>query len=157
MRRHELSRDDRDFRSAFEACTFPPSGFDHRAHVRLAYVYLVDGDVEAAVQSMRAALLAFLDHNGIPRSKFHETMTRAWVLAVRHFMDGGASVSAADFIEKNPELLDSRIMLTHYSAGVLFSADARASFVEPDLDPIPRERGKPKHGDVDDEPPQGDR
>jgi hypothetical protein len=28
-------------------------------------------------------------------------------------------------------------MLTHYSASVLFSPDARAVFVEPDLDPIP--------------------
>jgi hypothetical protein len=28
-------------------------------------------------------------------------------------------------------------MLTHYSAEHLFSADARRSFVEPDLDPIP--------------------
>jgi hypothetical protein len=34
-------------------------------------------------------------------------------------------------------LLDSKIMLTHYSASVLDSADARASFVAPDLDPIP--------------------
>ena len=48
------------------------------------------------------------------------------------------SVSAADFIARNPELLDSRIMLTHYSASVLFSADARECFVEPDLDPIPQ-------------------
>jgi hypothetical protein len=34
--------------------------------------------------------------------------------------------------------LDSKIMLTHYSAAVLFSADARAAFVQPDVDPIPR-------------------
>jgi hypothetical protein len=35
-------------------------------------------------------------------------------------------------------LLDSRIMLTHYSTELLFSDKARAKFVEPDLDPIPR-------------------
>jgi len=29
-------------------------------------------------------------------------------------------------------------MLTHYSAGLLFSADARARFVDPDLEEIPR-------------------
>ena len=65
-------------------------------------------------------------------------MTRAWVLAVRHFMDGSTSTSSTDFIARNQELLDSKIMLTHYSASVLFSPDARVSFVEPDLDPIPR-------------------
>jgi len=35
-------------------------------------------------------------------------------------------------------LLDSKIMLTHYSADLLFSDEARARFVEPNLDPIPR-------------------
>jgi hypothetical protein len=46
--------------------------------------------------------------------------------------------SSDDFIERNMILLDTRIMLTHYSAGRLFSDQARADFVEPDLDPIPR-------------------
>src|SRR4030095_2018801 len=146
MKSHELSPDDHDFRSAFEAGAVAPSQFNHEAHVRLAYVYLVESDVESAVQRMRDALLNFLVHNGIPRSKFHETITRAWVLAVRHFMNRSTSTSSADFIAKNQEVLDSDIMLTHYSASVLFSPDARTSFVEPDLDPIPQqgEQSAPK-------------
>jgi hypothetical protein len=139
MEPHVLSPEDRTFRAAFEACTVPPAEFNHAAHVRLAYVYLVESDVELAVQRMREALLNFIDHNGVPRSKFHETITRAWILAVRHFMNRSTSTSFADFIARNPELLDSKIMLTHYSASVLFSPDARASFVEPDLDPIPQQ------------------
>ena len=142
MERHQLSAQDSKFRTAFEACSVAPSEFNHEAHVRLAYIYLVEGDTDSAVRKMRESLLAFLQHNGIPPGKFHETLTRAWVLAVRHFMDisgnKSGSVSAADFIARNPELLDSKIMLTHYSASVLFSADARESFVEPDLDPIPQ-------------------
>jgi hypothetical protein len=136
--KRQLSRADADFRAAFETHLVSPSQFTHEAHVRLAYVYLVEGDVEAAVDRMRQALLNFLEHNNIPRSKYHETLTRAWVLAVRHFMNrSGPRDSAAEFVGANPELLDSKIMLSHYSAGVLFSAEARASFVEPDIDPIP--------------------
>ena len=142
METHELSQEDRDFRSAFEACTVAPSQFNHEAHVRLAYIYLVESGVESAVQRMREALLNFIEHNGIPRSRFHETITRAWVLAVRHFMDKSSSTSFQDFIANNQVLLDSKIMLTHYSASVLFSSDARESFVEPDLAPIPRQRTK---------------
>ena len=138
MQSHALSDADRSFRDAFEACAVAPAEFTHAAHVRLAYVYLAELDVESAVGRMRQALLKFIEHNDIPRSKFHETLTRAWVLAVRHFMNKSSSSSASDFMASNPELLDSKIMLTHYSAGVLFSADARASFVEPDLDPIPQ-------------------
>ena len=137
MHPHTSSQADRDFRDAFEACAIAPAAFSHEAHVRLAYVYLAEGDVAPAVDRMRAALLKFIEHNGIPRTKYHETLTRAWVLAVHHFMNKAPSASAADFIASNPELLDSTIMLTHYSASVLFSADARASWVEPDLDPIP--------------------
>lgn len=137
MQSHQASDADRKFRLAFEACTIAPSEFNHEAHVRLAYIYLTEGDADSAVQKMRDALLKFLEHNTVPRSKFHETLTRAWVLAVQHFMNKSTITSAADFIATNPELLDSKIMLTHYSASVLFSADARASFVEPDLDPIP--------------------
>jgi hypothetical protein len=138
---HRISKEDRDFRSAFENCIVSPSQFNHEAHVRLAYVYLVEGDVESAVPRMRESLLNFLEHHRIPRAKFHETITRAWVLAVRHFMNRSPSTCFADFIAQNKELLDSKIMLTHYSASVLFSPDARASFVEPDLDPIPQQRG----------------
>jgi len=148
MNSHELSQEDRCFRAAFETHAVMPSQFNHEAHVRLAYVYLAEHDVESAVQRMREALLNFIEHNGIPRAKFHETITRAWVLAVRHFMDRSASSSSTDFIAKNQALLDGKIMLTHYSANVLFSSDARSSFVEPDLDPIPRQREQPVTKDV---------
>lgn len=148
MKPHELSGEDRAFRAAFEACAVPPAQFNHAAHVRLAYAYLVESDVESAVQRMREALPNFIDHNGIPRSKFHETITRAWILAVRHFMNRATSSSFADFIAKNPELLDSKIMLTHYSASVLFSPDARAVFVEPDLDAIPLQGNQPPPEDA---------
>src|SRR6476660_5794959 len=137
--KHELSKDDREFRMAFEAGAFAPADFSHRAHVRLGYVYLAGSDVERAVEQMRTALLAFLAHHGIPAAKYHETLTRAWILAVHHFMHRSAeAANADDFIGRNPLLLDTKIMLTHYSAGLLFSDAARAAFVEPDLDPIPR-------------------
>jgi hypothetical protein len=136
---HKLSADDLRFRSNFETGTIEPAHFDHRSHVRLAYVYLTENDTEAALAKFRAALRGFLAHHGIAPSKYHETMTRAWVLAVRHFMEKSASAESADaFIEMNPLLLDSRIMMTHYSADLLFSEQAREQFVEPDLDPIPR-------------------
>jgi hypothetical protein len=46
---HTLSQEDRDFRAAFEACRVLPADFTHRAHLRLAYCYLVAADSERAV------------------------------------------------------------------------------------------------------------
>ena len=135
---HEISQSDLEFRTAFEAGAFAPADFSHRAHVRLAYVYLATNDVERATTLMRGAIVNFLRHHGIPPTKYHETLTQAWILAVFHFMHRTTeAVSADDFINHTPLLLDSRIMLTHYSADRLFSPAARAAFVQPDLDPIP--------------------
>ena len=138
MTEHGLSADDRRFRADFEAGRLAPTAFGHRAHLRLAYTYLAENDAESATSLMRAGLLAFLQRHGIDAGKYHETMTHAWILAVRHFMEiSPAARSAAAFIDANPTMLDAEIMLTHYSAGVLFSPTARAQFVAPDLEPIP--------------------
>ena len=139
MLKHDLSLSDREFRAAFEAGAYAPADFSHRAHVRLAYVYLAESDADLALERFRAALIGFLSHHGIPATKYHETLTRAWLLGVHHFMHRTPEAgSADDFIARNPPLLDSRIMLTHYSADLLFSPQARAEFLEPNLDPIPR-------------------
>jgi len=139
--KHEVSSSDMEFLMAFEAGAYAPADFNHRAHVRMAYVYLATNDVERATTLMRAAIVSFLRHHGVAPTKYHETLTQAWILAVFHFMHRTPSaLSADDFIRQTPLLLDSRIMLTHYSAERLFSPQARARFVQPDLDPIPRHR-----------------
>ena len=136
--KHSTSPDDERFRDAFASGKVTLAQFDHRAHVRLAYVLLVKDDVDGATARMRSALLDFMGHHGVDPAKYHETITRAWILAVRHFMERtGDTASADEFIEANPILLDSKIMLTHYSADLLFSPEARARFVEPDLQRIP--------------------
>jgi hypothetical protein len=136
---HKMSQDDQKFKESFESCEFPVSEFDHRAHLRLAYVYLIGQDTNASSCSMRESLYRFLQHNGIDPTKYHETLTKAWILAVHHFMNKTACSDSADsFIDQNPMMLDTSIMMTHYSAELLFSDEARKSFVEPDRDPIPR-------------------
>jgi hypothetical protein len=135
---HRVSQEDDRFRRAFEALQMPPGAFDHAAHVRLAYIYLCEDSIEGAAERMKKALLAFLAHLGVSASKYHETITRSWVMAVDYFMKQSAACSSyEDFVHLNPPLLDSKIMLTHYSADVLFSPPARQRFVEPNIQSIP--------------------
>jgi hypothetical protein len=137
-RTQRASPADLEFRRAFEACDVAPQVFDHAAHVRLAYINLCDESVDGATERMKTALLAFLAHIGVDAGKYHETITRAWIMAVQHFITRSPNHdSAASFMAAHPELLDSRIMLTHYSAAVLFSPEARQSFVAPDIQSIP--------------------
>lgn len=130
---------DTAFRRDFESFVYPPAHFKHREHLRLAYVYLAESDTDTAHAQMRAALLAFLAHHHIDPAKYHETLTRAWIHAVRHFMARAPDTTSFDALAAaNPVMLDSKIMLTHYSAERLFSPEARTAFLAPDRDPIPR-------------------
>ena len=139
--KHEVSTGDMEFLRASDGGAYAPADFNHRAHVRLAYVYLATNDVERATTLLRAAIVNFLKHHGVTPTKYHETLTQAWSLAVFLFMlHTPSALSADDFIRQTPLLLDSRIMLTHYSAERLFSPRARAALVQPDLAPIPRHR-----------------
>ena len=132
------SQDDLDFRDAFEAGRVAPANFDHRAHLRLAYVYLCEGPVDAAMPHMRSALQRFLLRNGVPAAKYHETLTRSWLMAVAYFMDKATGAASFDsFLAQDDRLLDTHIMLTHYRKKTLFSDAARAAFVAPDLQSIP--------------------
>ena len=134
----KTTEDDLEFRNRVEACEFPASDFNHRAHLRLAYIYLSENNTDKSTALMRDTLNRFLLHNGVDPSKYHATLTKAWILAAHHFMNKtGGSGSADEFIDRNPEMLDTKIMMTHYSAEILFSDEARAAFVQPDLDPIP--------------------
>ena len=138
MKGHLVSPDDSEFRERFERCAIAPSEFSHQSHVRIAYIYLCENDPEVAYSKMRSSLLKFLSHHGIDPRKYHETLTRAWLMAVHHFMSRSQDQrSSLDFIKANPTLADSKIMLTHYSKEKLFCDSARAEFVEPDIEPIP--------------------
>ncbi|MBY5933673.1 hypothetical protein KUV51_11735 [Tateyamaria omphalii] len=130
--------DDLAFCDRFEAGEVAPEDFNHRAHLRLAYVYLCEDPVHTAMPRIRGALHSFLKRNGVPADKYHETLTRAWLMAVQYFMDKAAAARSFDsFIAQDDRLLDAKVMLSHYRKDTLFSDAARASFVAPDLQPIP--------------------
>src|SRR5687768_17152380 len=100
---HRIDADDRRFITALEGGQLSPAQFDHRAHVRAAYVYLTDVGPERAAERMRETLLGFLERHTVPTSKYHATLTKAWIMAVRHFMERTAACSSADeFINANP-------------------------------------------------------
>jgi hypothetical protein len=131
--------DDIEFKDRFEAGDFPPSDFRHRDHLRLAFVYLCECDVQSTNNQMRTALRNFLKCNNVPADKYHETVTYSWVQAVKHFMEQAEpATSFEEFIAANERLLDTDIMLSHYKRETLFSDEARTKFVQPDLAAIPQ-------------------
>lgn len=130
---------DRLFARRFEAGGVDAADFNHRGHLRLAYTYLCEGpSLATARDRMRASIRGFLDLHSVDPAKYHETLTLAWMDAVRHFVgNAGAPDSFEALLKVDDRLLDKEIMLTHYTRKRLCSESARTGYVSPDVSPIP--------------------
>jgi hypothetical protein len=104
--------------------TYPRDEMDHRAHLRLAL--LCRGDPQRA----RDLLHGYVTKIG-GLVKYNETLTQFWLRAVA--LHGEKTVDA---LMRTP-LSDVNLPLRHYSPERLWSDEARAQFVEPDLCPLP--------------------
>jgi hypothetical protein len=133
---NELS--DAQFLTAFEACTLPPSAFNHRAHVRLAWVLLNKYELRDAVERICLGIERFADHAGA-RSKFNRTLTTALMRLMAHGGAGVRSVTWDQFCDANVMLLnDVRDLLERYYSWDLLTSDAaKQRFVAPDRLPLP--------------------
>jgi len=107
-------------------------GFGHREHLELAWTCLDRyGEVDAAHQAVAAAVQHLARRHGMPQ-KYHETLTRAWVVvvALHRTLEPGASFDA--FLAAHPRLLERDLLSRHYSEPLLWSDAARARWTEPD-------------------------
>jgi hypothetical protein len=127
---------DAEFLAVFERGGFPGNGFPHRAHLRMAWLYVTDLGPEQAIEKAAVGIRNLARQNGVP-TLYHDTITRAWVYAVAAAIGHSSSTRFNDFIEEHPRLLDKHLLLEHYTKGVLTSSEARAAWVEPDISPIP--------------------
>jgi hypothetical protein len=126
---------DDEFLARFEAHAL--DAFSHRDHLRLAFAYARRGGVRAAVHGARG-IRAFAEAHGAP-GKYHETLTVGWARVVGTLAAASPARDFDAFLASHPELLRRDLLSAHYSDALLFSDEARASFVEPDRAPLPPE------------------
>jgi len=69
--------------------------------------------------------------------RYHETITRAWLYFVAVHIQRWGADSFDVFIERNPDLLDRRLIEHFYSRELIFSQPARAGWMAPDIRPLP--------------------
>lgn len=128
---------DRDFGQAFALGWLRLAGFDHRAHLRVAYSLLLEHPVSAATDRLRDGLQAMLERAG-PQARYHETRTVAWVRVVAARMASvGAGAHFHAFIDRHLDLLDRAYIQRHYSSPRLGSEDAHRYFLPADREPLP--------------------
>lgn len=130
--------DDTAFLAAIARCHLPAAGFDHRQHLRLAWLHLRQAPLQQAIERCCSDLARFAAHHGVT-GKFHRTLTEA---LLRLMVSCGAADTTLDwpaFQHRNAALLsDARGLLArHYSPTLLASSEARLGFQPPDLLPLP--------------------
>lgn len=121
---------------ALERGDIANEGFHHASHLHVAWVYLAESSsAQEAANKMRDTLRRFALAAGRPE-KYHETITLFWVhlLACAYVASRGGRLE--EIVHANPQLLEKNLPLVYYSARRLFSDEARALWVEPDLKPF---------------------
>ncbi len=122
----------------FMAETLPKASFTHRAHLTVGLWFLDHHDEVEARRLVPEAIRRFNDRVGTvakPRGGYHETITQFYlsmITAFRREWRGEASFAArANALYQR--LADRTLPLRYYSEELLWSAEARARWVEPDV------------------------
>ena len=135
------------FLKAFEDCTLPSEQWKHRAHLKVAYLYLRASTFDEALTKARQNIQRYNAATNTPENLergYHETITVAWLRLVHCALDdSGPAANADEFLEREAQLLDSKTLRFFYSRERLISWQAKAEFVEPDLAPLPRSAREP--------------
>jgi hypothetical protein len=122
------------FARAFERGEIGAGQFDHRAHMRLAWVYLREGpSIEAATDRIRQAIQRFAAAANASQ-KYHETITLLWMrLLAEAAVDLTGPCELDALLAQHPELADKNLPLKYYTRERLFSDEARTRWISPDL------------------------
>ena len=128
MRKHDVE--------VVDAILQARGSFGHREHLELAWNYLTLYPLEAASQVMADAIRHIAGLHGA-EDRYHETITRAWLHFVAVHMQRWGADTFDSFIERNPDLLDRRLIEHFYSRQLIFSGPARAAWTAPDVLPLP--------------------
>lgn len=122
----------------FEAGTISRKEWTHRAHLTVALWYARDHDLDSAVEKMRVGIFNLLKSFGVDLTKempYHETLTVFWMRTVFDYLENSKE---RDLLRHLANSLietcgDSGLPLKFYSREVLFSAEARAKYIEPNF------------------------
>lgn len=127
---------DAEFLTAFETCALPREGWTHRAHVRMAWLYLGRMPLVEARPIVREGIRRYNATLDKPLA-YHETITQAYLTIIAARREPGEPFDA--FCARSEDLLDGRLgaLLAHYRQETLHSAEARENFVLPDLAEFP--------------------
>jgi hypothetical protein len=125
---------------AFSTRSLGHAQWDHRAHLRIAWMHLARFPLFEAHLRMRAGIVLLNSVHGLVESSargYFETLTFAWLVLVAEARLGSTAATSLAFLEAHPALLARDAPLRFYSREALASPRARSVLVPPDREPFP--------------------
>jgi hypothetical protein len=110
--------------------------FGHRQHVHLSWLAVRRYGTAGASRLVCAGIRRTARYAGAPQ-KYHATMSRAWIELIAYHVAEHDTEDFDDFVDRNPPLLDKRLLLRFYEPATLAAPAARTSWVDPDRAPFP--------------------
>jgi len=117
--------------AGFESTELAADRFTHAAHVRVAWCYLRSRSLLESIVHFAEGIRRFANAKGA-LTKYHETITIAYLLIIHERLDGARSLTWEAFAERNPDLFGRSLLSRYYSNQLLTSDRAREVFVLPD-------------------------
>ncbi|MFC4348561.1 hypothetical protein ACFO5Q_11975 [Kordiimonas lipolytica] len=123
---------DEEFLKAFEDASLDPKLFDHKAHIRMGWIYVMRYPLAEAIEKFGRALRAYTRALEA-EAKYHETITWFYMLLIAERQAAHPAATFAAFLGKNRDLVAKPSILTrYYRAETLASDRARYHYVLPD-------------------------
>jgi hypothetical protein len=125
---------DAELLEGFVTTALPAGQFHHEQHVRVAWLFVREHGMPAALGEFSSAIKRFAAAKGA-NGLYHETITWAFVLIIAERLARKPADTWDAFATDNADLLSWQpsILDRYYSKELLASALARATFVMPDL------------------------
>ncbi|HEY0079250.1 MAG TPA: hypothetical protein VGB73_11595 [Pyrinomonadaceae bacterium] len=123
----------------FESCALSREEWTHAAHLTVALWYLLHHSWPDAVRLTRDHIKRFNHAHGIlttPTGGYHETLTLFWLTLVRRYLNDATHEDTSLVPLANNLILRyarTDLPLHYYTHERLFSPEARAGWIEPDL------------------------
>lgn len=129
---------DQQFLDQFADTTLDKSHFNHLGHLRAAWLYLQKQGLEQACISYPESIIKYATALGAPE-KFNRTLTIALLTIIHARQQLNPADSWQQFVLQELDLTTNAmaVLTLHYSSERLFSAEASAQMLQPDLAPLP--------------------
>ena len=134
--RYETEAEITNVIESFENCTISREAWKHAEHLTVALHYAINHNYTTAYDKMKSGIFRLLDSFGVDLSKempYHETLTVFWLKTVFEFVEAKKDEAMLKTTNELIEKFDKDYPFKFYTREFLFSPEARANFVKPDI------------------------